>query len=79
MHLRLRHRRHHIHPMADLFLPTLMADIIDNGVVVGNIPYIWKIGGFILFIVAAFGAAASICASYFMEAAIELAKCSSRY
>ena len=34
-----------IQSMSDLFLPTLMADIIDKGVILGDIPYIWKIGG----------------------------------
>lgn len=50
--------------MADLYLPTLMADIIDKGVVVGDKPYIWKIGSFML-IVSALGMGASIAASYF--------------
>ncbi len=50
--------------MAELFLPTLMADIIDNGVVQGNIPYIWRIGGWML-LVSAIGAAAAIFASYY--------------
>ncbi|MDE4084450.1 ABC transporter ATP-binding protein [Planococcus maritimus] len=50
--------------MAELFLPTLMADIIDNGVVQGNIPYIWRIGGWML-LVSALGAVAAIFASYY--------------
>lgn len=57
-----------IQAMADLFLPTLMADIIDNGVVVGDVPYIWQIGGWML-AVSAFGAAASVAASYFSSKA----------
>lgn len=57
-----------IQSMADLFLPTLMADIIDNGVVVGNVPYIWQIGGWML-AVSAFGAAAAVTASYFSSKA----------
>lgn len=57
-----------IQSMADLYLPTLMADIIDVGVVKGNLPYIWKIGGFML-IVAAFGAGASVFASYYSSKA----------
>ena len=31
--------------IANLFLPTLNADIIDNGVATGDIGYIWKTGG----------------------------------
>lgn len=50
--------------MADLFLPTLMADIIDNGVVVGNIPYVLKTGA-VMLLVTAFGALAAVGASYF--------------
>ena len=50
--------------MANLYLPTLMGDIVDNGVVPGNIPYIWKIGGLML-LVAAVGVIASIVASYY--------------
>ena len=50
--------------MSELYLPTLMADIIDNGVVVGNIPYIWKIGGLMLG-VSALSAIAAVSVSYF--------------
>ncbi|MEK4715012.1 MULTISPECIES: ABC transporter ATP-binding protein [Sporosarcina] len=57
-----------IQSMSDLFLPTLMADIIDKGVVIGDIPYIWKIGG-IMLLVAALGAIASIVASYYSSKA----------
>ncbi|TQS74239.1 ABC transporter ATP-binding protein [Ornithinibacillus gellani] len=34
--------------MSNLLLPTLMGNIVDNGVVAGEIPYIWKIGGVML-------------------------------
>ncbi|MGO0062533.1 ABC transporter ATP-binding protein [Brevibacillus fluminis] len=47
---------------AELFLPTLMSDIVDIGVVKGDIPYILKIGAFML-LVAAAGAFCSIGAS----------------
>ncbi|HSO58794.1 MAG TPA: ABC transporter ATP-binding protein [Paenisporosarcina sp.] len=57
-----------IQSMADLFLPTLMADIIDNGVVTGDIPYIWKLGGLML-LVSIIGAVASIIASYYSSKA----------
>ncbi len=53
-----------IQSMSELFLPTLMADIIDKGVVIGDIPYIWKIGGLML-LVSAFSAVASIAVSYY--------------
>lgn len=57
-----------IQSMADLYLPTLMADIIDKGVVAGDIPYIWKVGGFML-LVSALGAVASVIASYYSSKA----------
>ncbi|MBB6446331.1 ABC transporter ATP-binding protein [Bacillus benzoevorans] len=53
-----------IQTMSDLFLPTLMADIIDKGVVTGDTQYIWKIG-IIMLLVSAIGAAAAIFASYY--------------
>jgi ATP-binding cassette subfamily B multidrug efflux pump len=31
--------------MSNLYLPTLMADIVDNGVIKGDTGYIWRIGG----------------------------------
>ncbi|AXI00166.1 ABC transporter ATP-binding protein [Sporosarcina sp. PTS2304] len=54
--------------MSELYLPTLMADIIDNGVVVGNIPYIWKIGGLMLG-VSLLSALASVAVSYYSSKA----------
>lgn len=48
---------------AELFLPMLMSDIVDTGVVKGDIPYILKIGAFML-LVAAGGAICSIAASF---------------
>ncbi|QQZ62304.1 ABC transporter ATP-binding protein [Paenibacillus sonchi] len=49
--------------MGDLYLPTLMSDIVDKGIVQGDRSYIWRIGGFML-LVAAGGALCSIIASY---------------
>lgn len=50
--------------LSDLYLPTLMSDIVDKGVVTGDTNYIWKIGGFML-LVAAGGMICSIAASYY--------------
>src|SRR5690625_4388852 len=50
--------------LSQLFLPTLMGDIVDNGVVVGNIPYIWKVG-LIMLGVAAVGVVVSTAVSHF--------------
>ncbi|MBW5445439.1 ATP-binding cassette domain-containing protein [Cohnella sp. CFH 77786] len=49
--------------LAELYLPTLMADIVDYGVVKKDIPYIWKIGGFMLLVTLG-GALVAVTASY---------------
>lgn len=49
---------------SNLYLPTLMSDIVDVGIVNGDISYIFKVGGFML-LVAALGVVVSIAASYF--------------
>ncbi|MBM7645598.1 ABC-type multidrug transport system fused ATPase/permease subunit [Scopulibacillus daqui] len=49
--------------LSNLYLPTLMSDIVDIGIVKKDIPYILKIGGFML-LIAAGGMAVSIAASY---------------
>lgn len=54
--------------LADLFLPTLMADIIDQGVVTGDTTYIWTMGGVMLG-VTGIGALAAIAASYYSSKA----------
>ncbi|WP_068783917.1 ABC transporter ATP-binding protein [Paenibacillus phocaensis] len=54
--------------LSELYLPTLMSDIVNKGVVTGDTPYIWKIGGFML-LVALGGMACSIAASYFSSKA----------
>lgn len=54
--------------LSELYLPTLMADIVDVGVVKGDTPYIWRIGGLML-LVALGGMACSIGASYYSSKA----------
>lgn len=54
--------------MSDLYLPTLMADIIDKGVVTGDTAYIWEIGAVMLGITG-LGALAAIAASYYSSKA----------
>ena len=53
-----------IQTLSELYLPTLMSDIIDNGVINQDIPYIWKIGAFML-LVTLFGTIAAVIASYY--------------
>lgn len=49
--------------LSDLYLPTLLSDIVDKGVVQGDNPYIWRIGGFML-LIALGGGLCSIGASF---------------
>ncbi|MDO3410111.1 ABC transporter ATP-binding protein [Saccharibacillus sp. CPCC 101409] len=49
--------------LSELYLPTLMADIVDDGIAKGDIPYIWRIGAIMLG-VALVGMICSIVASY---------------
>ncbi|MFI0432697.1 MAG: ABC transporter ATP-binding protein [Candidatus Nanopelagicales bacterium] len=53
-----------VQAMANLFLPTLNADIINKGVVTGDIGYIWRIGVVMLAVTAALGVT-SVAAVYF--------------
>lgn len=53
-----------VQSMSDLYLPTLMSDIIDTGVVKGDTNYILQIGALML-LIAAVGAVCSVFASYF--------------
>ncbi|SFS78878.1 ABC transporter ATP-binding protein [Paenibacillus sp. 453mf] len=49
--------------LSDLFLPTLMSDIVNFGIPEGDVPYIWKIGG-VMLIVALLGTLCSILVSF---------------
>ena len=53
-----------IQTLSELYLPTLMSDIIDKGVINQDIPYILKVGGFML-LVTLLGTIAAVTASYF--------------
>lgn len=50
--------------MTELLLPTLMGNIVDNGVVEGDIPYIWKFGA-VMLLVAGVSVAVAVAASYY--------------
>ncbi|MFZ5967175.1 MAG: ABC transporter ATP-binding protein [Bacillota bacterium] len=49
--------------LSQLYLPTLMSDIVDTGIVKGDTQYIIKVGG-IMLLVAALGAVCTIWANY---------------
>lgn len=57
-----------IQSLSELFLPTLMSNIIDDGVIPGNLSLIWKVGG-IMLIVTALSAVAAVAASYYSSKA----------
>ena len=50
--------------LSELFLPTLMSDIVDTGIIKGNTGYILRIGG-VMLLVAAVGAICAIVAGFF--------------
>lgn len=52
-----------IQVLSDLYLPTLMSDIVDKGIVKGDTQYIIKIGGYMI-LIAAGGTICSIIASF---------------
>lgn len=52
-----------IQAMAELYLPTLMSEIVDQGVVRGDTAYIWRVGGQML-LVAGGSALCAIAATY---------------
>ena len=53
-----------VQSMADLYLPTLMSDIVNTGIIKGDTHYILRTGGWML-LVTAFGAVCSMVASFF--------------
>ncbi|MBM7871733.1 ATP-binding cassette subfamily B protein [Clostridium pascui] len=57
--------------MAELYLPTLMSDIVDTGIVKGDTDYILKIGGFMLLV--AFGSAICVILSSFLSSKVATA------
>jgi ATP-binding cassette subfamily B protein len=50
--------------MANLYLPTLMADIVDNGIVKNDVGYIWRAGG-LMVVVTLGGTIAAIIGSFY--------------
>jgi len=50
--------------LANLYLPTLMADIVDNGIITNDIGYIWRTGGLMLLVTLG-GTIAAIIGSFF--------------
>lgn len=49
--------------MSDLYLPTLMSDIVNSGILTGDVGYIWKTGEFML-LIAAGGVVCAVVAGY---------------
>ena len=53
-----------VQTMANLYLPNLMSDIVDKGIVFGNQSYIWR-EGLLMLAVTAVGAIASVVSRYY--------------
>ncbi|QNK56766.1 ABC transporter ATP-binding protein [Paenibacillus sp. PAMC21692] len=53
-----------IQSLSELYLPTLMADIVNRGVIEGDKPFIWRMGGYML-LITLLGTAVSILASLY--------------
>lgn len=53
-----------VQALANLYLPTLMANIVDDGIVKGDTGYIWRVGG-IMLLVAVIGTVAAVVGVYF--------------
>jgi len=60
--------------MANLELPTLMANIVDKGIITGDIAYIWKEGGTMLLIASAGGICAIVASLMAARTAIGLGR-----
>ena len=58
--------------IADLYLPTLMSDVVNDGMVKGNIAYIWQYGSYMLLIAAASGLCAIVGSYLSARAAVGL-------
>jgi ATP-binding cassette subfamily B multidrug efflux pump len=53
-----------VQSLANLYLPTLLADIVNNGIITGNSNYIWNTGGQMLLVTLG-GTLAAIISSFF--------------
>jgi ATP-binding cassette subfamily B protein len=63
-----------IQSIANLYLPNLTADIINNGVAKGNVGYIWRIGGVMLALTILVGILAIIAVYYASRASMGLGR-----
>jgi ATP-binding cassette subfamily B protein len=63
-----------IQSIANLYLPNLTADIINNGVAKGDIGYIWRIGGVMLALTVVVGILAIIAVYYASRASMGLGR-----
>ncbi|HEX9097341.1 MAG TPA: ABC transporter transmembrane domain-containing protein, partial [Candidatus Dormibacteraeota bacterium] len=63
-----------IQSIANLYLPNLTADIINNGVAKGDIGYIWRIGGVMLALTVVVGILAIIGVYYASRASMGLGR-----
>src|SRR5579864_6229667 len=63
-----------IQSIANLYLPNLNADIINNGVSKGDIGYIWRTGGLMLVLAVVVGALAIVAVWFSSRASMGLGR-----
>src|ERR1700686_4996218 len=63
-----------IQSIANLYLPNLTADIINNGVAKGDVGYIWRIGGVMLALAVVVGILAIVAVYYSSRVSMSLGR-----
>ncbi|HEX2682236.1 MAG TPA: ABC transporter ATP-binding protein, partial [Candidatus Dormibacteraeota bacterium] len=63
-----------VQSIANLYLPNLNADIINNGVAKGDVPYIWRTGGTMLGVTVVLGVIAIIAVYWASRAAMSVGR-----
>src|SRR6266704_1525012 len=63
-----------VQAMSNLYLPTLMAEIVDNGIIKGDTGYIWRTGGIMLLVTIGGTLAAVVGIFYSSQVATSLGK-----
>ena len=63
-----------VQAITNLYLPTLNADIINNGVLKGDIAYIWRIGGIMVLVTFVMGVASIVAVYHGSKAAMGMGR-----
>jgi ATP-binding cassette subfamily B multidrug efflux pump len=63
-----------IQSLAELYLPTLMSDVVNNGMMKGNLSYIWQYGVYMLLVTGLSGLCSVIGAYFSSQAAVGMGR-----